>query len=53
MVVGLFPETAYEEETLTLAPGDLLVLFSDGISEAFDAAGQDFGDDRILELEVK
>ncbi|MDE3156792.1 MAG: SpoIIE family protein phosphatase [Acidobacteriota bacterium] len=49
MVVGLFPGAPYQEETVTIAPDDLLVLFSDGISEAFDAAGQDFGDDRILE----
>ncbi len=50
LVVGLFPDVPYDEETITLEPGDLLVLFSDGISEAFDVAGNDFGDDRILEV---
>jgi serine/threonine protein phosphatase PrpC len=34
--------------TIQLQPGDLLVMFSDGISEALDAAGEEFGDDRIL-----
>ncbi|HVB38431.1 MAG TPA: SpoIIE family protein phosphatase [Vicinamibacterales bacterium] len=49
-VVGLLPGAPYEEEIVVLAPGDLLVVFSDGISEAFDAAGDDFGDDRILQV---
>ena len=31
-----------------MMPGDLLVIFSDGISEALNAAGEEFGDDRIL-----
>jgi phosphoserine phosphatase RsbU/P len=49
-VVGLLPGATYEEEVIRLDPGDLLVVFSDGISEAFDVQGNDFGDDRILEV---
>jgi serine phosphatase RsbU (regulator of sigma subunit)/pSer/pThr/pTyr-binding forkhead associated (FHA) protein len=48
LICGLFPTATYEEETVRLRPGDLLVIFSDGISEALDAAGEEFGDDRIL-----
>lgn len=48
LICGLFPMATYEEETLQLEPGDLLVIFSDGISEALNAAGDEFGDDRIL-----
>ncbi len=47
-ICGLFPMACYEEETIPLKPGDLLVIFSDGISEALNAAGEEFGDDRIL-----
>jgi sigma-B regulation protein RsbU (phosphoserine phosphatase) len=48
LICGLFPKAAYEEETIQLEPGDLLVIFSDGISEALNVAGDEFGDDRIL-----
>ena len=39
----------FEEETQQMAPGDLLVVFSDGITEATNDQGEDFGDDRIIE----
>jgi serine phosphatase RsbU (regulator of sigma subunit)/pSer/pThr/pTyr-binding forkhead associated (FHA) protein len=48
LICGLFPTATYEEETVRLAAGDLVVIFSDGISEALNAAGDEFGDDRIL-----
>jgi len=46
--VGLFELSQYSEETVTLEPGDSLVVFSDGVSEALDASGGEFGDDRII-----
>ena len=49
LIVGLFDDAEFEEETLRLTPGDLLVVFSDGISEAMDAQGEEFGDARIIE----
>lgn len=49
LIVGLFDDAEYEQETLYLSPGDLLVVFSDGISEAMDAQGEEFGDARIIE----
>lgn len=48
VVLGVFPETAYEEDTLSLAPGDRLVLFTDGITEARNADGDEYEDDRLL-----
>jgi phosphoserine phosphatase RsbU/P len=48
LICGLFESASYEEERVRLQPGDLLVIFSDGISEALDKAGGEFGDDRIL-----
>ena len=47
MVLGLFGHAQFEQATLSLDPGDVLVVFSDGVSEAIDAAGEEFGDDRI------
>lgn len=49
LICGLFEKAAYDEETLQLGPGDMLVIFSDGISEALNGAGEEFGDHRILE----
>lgn len=48
VVLGLFEEAAYEEEALTLAPGDVIVAFSDGVSEALNEAGDEYSDDRLL-----
>jgi serine phosphatase RsbU (regulator of sigma subunit) len=47
LILGLFPNATYEEETLQLEPGDTLVIFSDGVSEALSAVGDEFGDPRI------
>src|SRR4029453_1753441 len=48
LILGLFPQATYEQETLALEPGDLLVLFSDGVTEALDGAGGGFGEERLL-----
>ena len=49
MVVGLFDGTPFAEGTVSLRPGDYLLLFSDGVSEAMNADGEEYGDDRLLE----
>lgn len=48
MVVGLFDGTPFDEGTLRLQPDDYLVIFSDGVSEAMNAAGEEYGDERLL-----
>lgn len=48
LIVGLFPQAKYDEETLQLEDGDVLVVFSDGVTEAFNAAGEEFGETRLL-----
>jgi len=50
MVVGAFPKTAYTESHIELHTGDLLVFFTDGISEPENAYGEMFGEDRLAEL---
>ncbi len=47
--LGLFEDAPLEEAAVTLVPGDFLVAFSDGVSEAMNAAGEEFGDLRIME----
>jgi sigma-B regulation protein RsbU (phosphoserine phosphatase) len=47
-IVGLFETASYEEEAVRLAPGDWLIVFSDGISEALSAAGEEYGEGRII-----
>jgi serine phosphatase RsbU (regulator of sigma subunit) len=47
-IVGLFEQAHYDEEMIRLEPGDFVVAFSDGVSEATSAAGEEFGDARIL-----
>ena len=46
--LGLFATAAYEEGCVTLDPGDLLMLYSDGVPEAWDVNEEDFGMDRII-----
>jgi sigma-B regulation protein RsbU (phosphoserine phosphatase) len=46
-VLGLFPGQEYADETLDLGPGDALVLYTDGVSEAHDPAGALFGEERL------
>src|SRR5467141_2271792 len=48
--VGLVPEAEYTAVCLKLEPGDTLVLFSDGVTEAMDPDEQMFGIERLKEL---
>ena len=49
LIVGLFEEAQFEEEQVQLQTDDTLVIFSDGMSEATNRSGEEFGDDRIVE----
>lgn len=46
--LGLFDAFPYEGAEARFAAGDLLVLFSDGVTEAVNPAGDEFGDERLL-----
>ncbi len=48
LILGLFPHATYEEQTLQLEPCDTLVMFSDGVTEAMNSAGDEFGEERLL-----
>ncbi len=47
MVVGLFPEAEYSQETIQLDQSDILVCYTDGISEAVNLDGEEFGETRL------
>jgi phosphoserine phosphatase RsbU/P len=48
--MGMFPNASWREESLVMGPGDLLCVYSDGITEALDAADEEFGLDRLSGL---
>jgi sigma-B regulation protein RsbU (phosphoserine phosphatase) len=48
-VVGAFPFAQYEESRIELIPGDLLVCFTDGVTEPENVYGEMFGEERLLE----
>jgi phosphoserine phosphatase RsbU/P len=48
--LGIFQESDYETGEATLMPGDLLVLYSDGITEAGQSTGKEFGEERLRTL---
>jgi sigma-B regulation protein RsbU (phosphoserine phosphatase) len=50
MVLGLFAGAEYEAETFKLKPDDHLVLFTDGVVEARNTAGEEFGQERLESL---
>jgi sigma-B regulation protein RsbU (phosphoserine phosphatase) len=47
-VLGVFPGWKYEDGIIRLSPGDRLLLFTDGITEAMSADGQEFGEAGML-----
>jgi sigma-B regulation protein RsbU (phosphoserine phosphatase) len=48
-VVGLLPECAYEQAEVSLSPGDLLVIYTDGFSEAMSPALEEWGEKRLFD----
>jgi sigma-B regulation protein RsbU (phosphoserine phosphatase) len=49
-VVGLFSPINYEQAEIQIQPGDLLLAFTDGITEPENIYGEEFGEDRMLEV---
>ena len=50
MPVGLMPEGNYTQESVELGPGDLLVLYTDGITEATNPEDEEYGIERLAEV---
>ncbi len=50
MIIGMFPQAAYEEGTVQLRPGDVLIVFTDGVTEALNPGEEEFGEERLQML---
>lgn len=46
--IGAVPDTEYEEQTITINPGDTITMFTDGVTEAMNANKDLFGNDRVF-----
>jgi sigma-B regulation protein RsbU (phosphoserine phosphatase) len=53
MVLGVFPETQYEQAEVAIEAGDRLLFFTDGITEARSPDGEEYGEDRLAQVALK
>lgn len=49
-VMGLLPGANFQQGEQYVAPGDLLIAFSDGVVEATNSAGEEFGEKRLIDI---
>ena len=49
-VLGAFPDSAYEQERLDLVPGDVILFYTDGVTDARNGDQEMFGEERLLDL---
>ena len=49
-LLGVFPTWKYEDSSVQLSPGDLLLLFTDGITEAMASDGREFGEEHLIRI---
>jgi len=50
MPVGLFEVAPYANDSVELEPGDTMILYSDGVTEAHNVAGEEFGEARMVDV---
>ena len=50
MVIGMFAQASYEEAKVDLQSGDVLVAFTDGVTEALNIGEEEYGEERLKEL---
>jgi sigma-B regulation protein RsbU (phosphoserine phosphatase) len=49
-VVGIFPDAEFEQETIQIKSGDIFVAYTDGIIESINEYGEEFGEQRLIDL---
>jgi sigma-B regulation protein RsbU (phosphoserine phosphatase) len=49
-ILGVTRDAVYEERAIVINPGDIIVLYTDGVTEVFDSKGREFGVDRLVEV---
>ena len=47
IVLGIFPDAKYSDVAVQIDPGNKLLLFTDGITEATNTRGEEYGEDRL------
>jgi sigma-B regulation protein RsbU (phosphoserine phosphatase) len=52
-IVGMFPDSHYQEAVVELLPGDVFAAFTDGVTEPEDAHEEEFGEERLIELLIQ
>ncbi|MCK4836204.1 MAG: SpoIIE family protein phosphatase [Candidatus Aminicenantes bacterium] len=50
IVLGCLESFCFHEEQISLSPGDLFILYSDGITEAFNSREEEFGEEKLIEV---
>jgi serine phosphatase RsbU (regulator of sigma subunit) len=50
MLIGILRDVDYEQRQMALEPGDVLVMYTDGVTEAKDPSGEMFGEDRLSQV---
>jgi sigma-B regulation protein RsbU (phosphoserine phosphatase) len=50
MIIGMFPFAVYEQAEVQLFPGDVLLAYTDGVSEAHNPGEEEYGEGRLKEL---
>ncbi len=53
IALGVAPSISYESHTITLAPGESVVMYTDGITEAINDTGEEFGMDRLQQVSAE
>jgi sigma-B regulation protein RsbU (phosphoserine phosphatase) len=48
LILGIMPDSAFEAGEATLAPGDLVALYTDGVTEGANAAHEQWGEERLI-----
>ncbi|MCB1059284.1 MAG: SpoIIE family protein phosphatase [Calditrichaeota bacterium] len=52
-ILGVLPDAGYQQDQIELIPGDVLLLYTDGVTETKNDADEEFGEDRLAELVEK
>jgi sigma-B regulation protein RsbU (phosphoserine phosphatase) len=50
MALGVLDPVILQEEQVVIEPGDMLLLYTDGVTEALNAAGEEFGEERLVQI---
>lgn len=50
--LGIFPDRTYGDASVQLEPGDRLILYTDGLTEATNSNGQEFGESKLVDLGI-